>query len=490
MAPDRRLLIPLQPYATKTATPKTWAPADLNLTGGRYYSDPANVPSGSEDYREDVYGGPPSKYFDPDLTSNGAGTSGDPYQISQLSSSTVSAGDIVGALPGSRRLPDTGSSETPAFNPNVNGTLMSRITYVGQKDPGSMANPLTDATRTEIGHLGSGHQSGCPQYRPNDYTTLDSIVHQYANGPWLSDRGCVYMDEAIGARLIRMHFEGTTLPDLPSNFCAIWNDDSDDLVVQDCTFRTLFANNTSANCSFIILYAAKNYDISNNHFEDGNAALYVKGAPADVYNYGSYRRNRLLDLNKGWKMQALHASNISEFSQNLITGIVFDGITFGEGNVGDCRNLILRNNTLVLASSDSAAYHSDDAPRTGTGWQNGDNIIQLSGGNGHFVNLSSSTNTLTRWRNNLYYRASGTQRWTKGSTWNSIVDMQSGLQAAGQPADCREENSQHANPLLDGTFHPGVGSPALTMGTAFGYGGAGGEIGCYAGGATVGRRTA
>ncbi len=494
MAPDRRLLIPLTPYATKDAVPKNWGGL-LTSSGGRLYSDASKIGGETGDFQEAVYGGPPSMYAEPGKSSNGDGSLGNPYQYSQLAAN-VSPGDIVGIVPGFEERAGEGADDQPAFDPGVNGGSSTRIAYVGQYDPGTMGNPLTDGNRSQYGHSG-GHTEGtggCPTYgwaAGRDYVTFDSLVANSSDGPFVQDGGALCCIEALAPIMRRMYIRADVGQDpSESNYVALWVTDCTDLEVSDCTITGVYhITEDNTNTCAITLYGAKNYSIFNNDILDSNQAFYSKGE-VNGKNYGSFFRNRIVGGDMFARMQATSDTERSRIYQNLITGLTRDGITFGDAS-GNA-NISIYNNTVVLASSNFSWLHDADAAKTVTALEHFENIIVLEGsGSSVFVGFGgSSTTAWSRFRNNLYYRASGTQRFNwNGSSYNSVANFQTALTSGGMGANAREESSQHANPLLDGNFEPGVGSPALTMGTASGLGGAGGRIGHTAGSPTIGRRS-
>lgn len=500
MAPDRRMLIPLKPYKPRAVlVPQPFDPDNYTLDNGRYYSDPSNIPGGGGeggDYQESVYGGPPSLFWEPDKSTNGDGSSGDPYQYSQLASN-VSAGDVVGLKPGFEEFANTSSDDTPVFDPGVDGTALARIVYVAFKDPGTMVNPLTDNDRTEIGHDGTGTtpSTTCPSmgWNNRDYVTIDSVVLNADNGPFVMDGGAVCAIDAVEPRMYRMWVSAVELAaGTLSNYIAIWNTTTTNLHVADCTFKNFrYTGQTTTNISAITLYSALGYLIENCHFENCNQAVYIKGNTqgGDSYNYGTIRRSRVLDCRAILRGQEMHATEFNDVYQVLATGIEAYGFTINQINAGTGRNLRVHNCTMVMEDAsvfDMFGTLGGDIPLSGISYFENIAVMGASGDNFRFLPTDPG---IVRMRDNLDYRASGTYQYVTqaANDHSGIAAFQTALTGI-MSANAREENSVNANPLLDGDFRPGVGSPALTMGTASGLGGAGGEIGAYGGNPTIGRR--
>jgi hypothetical protein len=480
-APDRRLLFPLR--ATTVRIQRTKAVSGTSLGGG------------NTEYQENVYSGPPSKYWEIGKTSNGAGTAGNPYQYSQLAAN-IAAGDICGFLPGAQQLAIPGDNHTPVFNPGVSGTQFSRIVYVGKYDPGTMGNPLTDGNRSQIGHTGGSTEAN---WRPTigwngiDDVTFDSIVMDSAYGKFIMDAGAIIANDTVRPRAYRLWVQAETLasPVTLSNYCALWNTVSTDLHIADCTFKGFrYTGSTTTNISVFILYSANNFLIENCTIEDCNQALYQKGQQNEAggLNWGIFRRNRIIDCGAFARIQASDATRYTDIYQNLATGIERYGFNLQNAGVGDwCRKLRVHNNTLVF---------DGDGDVFGTGGDSIDsedisyfeNIAQVSASGGYYRWLPTGIG-LTRMRNNDDYRASGSHQYAiNGSAYTGISAYQTALNGITS-ANAREEGSSNANPDLHATtYRPQAGAAALTMGTASGLGGAGGEIGYGGGNPTVGRR--
>ena len=475
-APDRRLMMPM-----------------VNIAGpGSRYTAPA---ASSGAYQEALYG-PPSVFWEPAKASNGDGTEGNPYQYSQLAAN-VSAGHVVGILPGFEALGIPVDNDLPAFNPGVSGTALSRIVYVGKYDPGTMSNPLTDSNRTQIGHSAGATEANWRAsigWNGVDYATFDSIVLDSADGKFPMDTGALIANATLAPRAYRLWVQAEDpSPATLSNYCALWNTISTDLHIADCTFKGFrYTGQTTTNISVFILYSANNFLIENCDIENSNQALYQKGQQSveGGLNYGVFRRNRISDVGAFARIQASHATNYTDIYQNLATGIERYGFNLQIAGEGDwCRKLRVYNNTFVFedaSTEDVFGSGGDDIASDDISYF--ENIARL-GANGSYYRNFPTGISLTRVRNNLDYRPSGSHQYiANGSTYTGISDYQTAL-AGIFSANAREEGSSNANPDLHATtYRPQAGSAALTMGTASGLGGAGGEIGYGGGNPTIGRR--
>lgn len=465
---------------------------NISGPGNRLYVTAAS----GGDFQEGVYG-PPSLYYDPESSTNGDGTLGNPYQYSQLAAN-VSAGDVVGMLPGFGELELSGDFDIPCFDPGVDGTSMSRVVYVGQYDPGTMGNPLTDGNRTQLGHDAGSTEANYRAtigWEQRDYVTFDSIVMDGEDGQPPQDTGFIFCHLATAPRAYRLWVQARTMeaPETLSNYCALWNTISTDLHMADCTLRGFrYTGSTSTNISALVLYSCMNGLFENLDIEDCNQALYVKGDEMGAgLNYLTFRRTRITDCGRIARFQACHATNPVEFYQNLATGIEETGLTLRNAGEGDyARNVYIFNNTFVFADTANGSLLSDgDAAILSENIQYFENIAVAGASFANHRSLGGGEIDFTRCRDNIDYRTSGAYAYSyDGSPYSSIGDYRTALTAV-LPADAREENTINEDPVLDGNFEPDTGSPALDMGTASGLGGAGGPIGHTAGGDPVGRRT-
>jgi hypothetical protein len=487
-----------------------WAPDRRLMMGILIARTSAAVVESSDEYQATLYGGAPSKYWEPGKSSNGNGTAGNPYQYSQLAAN-VAAGDVVGILPGFHEFTAAWGGG-PLFDPGVNGTALSRVVYVGKYDPGTLGNPLTDSNRSEIGHTATtaaAYASYAPLFgwEARDYVTFDSLVGNTEHGRVRMDAGMVWVHDAVSPRMYRMYLRSHTL-DLSeysathengglgylSNYTPVWHRISTDLHFADCTFIgwrcTLGGTEqTTTNISALVLYSLLGGLIENNDITDCNQAFYPKGNETGAgYNYGTIRRNRVRDCGSGMRVQETSTTDNTDFYQNLMTGLSRHAITLRNAGVGGtCHKVRIFNNTFEVTGTDGSIINTGDGNISNGDIEYFENIAVLPADGGSFRDFSGSTMDLVRMRDNCDYRPSGTYSYQINSTtYSGIAAFQAGL--SGQPADARENNSINANPNLHATtFRPTSGAP-LTMGTASGLGGAGGEIGAYGGNPTIGRR--
>jgi hypothetical protein len=493
----------------KTKGKYRWAP-DRRLMMGFLVLRGSSPMETAGDYRETVYGGPPSAYVDPEKTSNGDGTLGNPWQFSQLVAGSASAGDIVGALPGVGTHTTTDDDGTPICYSGTAGSSGSPVVIVTQYNPLSMADPLTDGNRTGVGsnattYLGGTNSNGdaCPLIGlEQNYNIMDGFVLNDAEGLFVIDGGAVhYVGDNCALR--RCYIKGQTRSGIAvSNYIGIWCEGAVNLEISDTTIRGMaWDTNISENTSGVTFYGCTGMTMENMLFFENQNAFFVKGSfPAETtYNSGTIRRCIIRNQRRGCRLQDIESAGRLDVYQMLFYDIGTDVSDYAIAicsatSDANTRNITLRNITSVISLGRNIT--TNDATVSGGGIRIHDNILYMpnnGAGSAEVIGFAGA-NVFERLRNNLYfYAGAATPRWAWNGTQEiTLAGWQDHLTTGGMGATARDEDSALDDPdftdLANDVYTLQVGSPALTMGTSEGIGGAGGEIGYNAGTPEMGPR--
>lgn len=216
----------------RAATRVRWAyPAVPSLRAQVYAGDrlintheSTQQPAGDFDtteYRQSTYG-PPTHYCDPTKTTNGAGTSGDPWQPSQAMANAV-GGNVVGWLNGQTALlAHSTDTQTPTLNPANSGTAGNRIVHVTRYAAVALANVATNPLRTQLRHDAPGvvstgpsseSGSGASMYGSEfaNYITWDGFYVNVDEAEIASDTGCISIRECTGVHVRNFYVKSKAL---------------------------------------------------------------------------------------------------------------------------------------------------------------------------------------------------------------------------------------------------------------------------------------
>lgn len=329
------------------------------ISGLAIYALPAMAFDPSE-YRQNTYG-PPNHYCDParSLSSNGSGTLGDPWNLTQCQTQPV-AGDVVGLLPGVGTLQATDDDQRIAFQPTHSGTPNSRIVYVTKFAAVALSNVETNPNRTEIRHNGlpetnqQGSGTGGPLYGSNgqSYITYDGLYSDMAQAHIHEDSGLIRVENARGIHVRNFVVKGTA-ERVWSNAVLYRPQGATDTVLSN--FRAYDFTNSSnfgQPSLFCDSYGDENFLIE--HFEISNMGkgIYMKGphptTPPYMYaNYGTIRYGVVKNGISGMRFGFIHDSNFLDVHHVLLYGHSDSGLTFSNELGQYRRNVRLNYMTIV-----------------------------------------------------------------------------------------------------------------------------------------------
>lgn len=401
-------------------------------------------------------------------------------------------------------MPGLGHRLSPAWQPNnAGGDGDARIIHFAEHSGAHLSSPFSNSQRTQLSHDGT---SGNGRRGPilgsfRDYTIFDGFVLNENEGFSIGDDGVFRAGNAdagfFGIGVRNLAIQGATAltgsPGEETNHAALWFEGVDGVVAENVYVTGLrrLGGAGNPNTSALITYGCRNMAMQNWLVEDCDNGIYIKGSAASGtwLNSGYFRRFIVRNVSGvGIKVQDIDASTPMEIGQGLVhdsSFAVLIGAISGGGAEATIRNIRLRN--LTLHASEKTIGVIDNTPYSATNWRIHDNIMLLTSSSGEFVGLAQSTNNHERLDHNLYYNGTSTLRFSKYNAQHvGLSAWRDALTSNGQPVTSRETNSINENPLLDSNYRPQAGSPALTMGSADGIGGTGGEIGAYAGNPTLG----
>ncbi|MDO8355962.1 MAG: hypothetical protein Q7U76_06195 [Nitrospirota bacterium] len=449
------------------------------------------------DYRQNTYG-PPNHYCDPTraLNSNGSGTLGAPWNMSQCATQPV-AGDVVGVLPGiSVRLPTTNSSRIPAFNPTNSGASDRRIVYVTKHAAVALASVETNPLRTELRHDGGapsivngiGVGTGAPMYGANgrNYITFDGFYVDMAQAYVREDSGVIRPESARGIHFRNFVIKGATLT-IASNAVIYRPHAAIDTVLSN--FRTYdFINNstgstTPQNALFSDQYGDQNFLIEHFEIRNTQRGIFLKGtAPAGgAFNYGTIRYGIVSDVSSCYQFNDLDSVNTTTLQYSLCYNTAQSGGVVMSSETSPARNLIIDH--VTVAKVDAASINTEGGIITRN---NGiasnvvitNNIVDNNSGTfGHEVSLGNTLPAIMS--NNAYYKNGGTETYVyNGTQYNSMSSWLAAING-------RDANSQKltSSPFMDranNNFRINAGHALKTASST------GGELGAYGGSQTVG----
>lgn len=403
-------------------------------------------------YRENVYGAPPTYYCDPtrSLASNGDGSEGDPWNLTQAAANAV-AGDIVGLM-------ETGSSgvqmaapnsdQVAAFSPSNSGSSGSPIVFVTKFAAIALDSVETNANRTELRHAGSapgisggvgtGTGGPCVGAYHVDYITYDGLYFDMTTAYISEDSGLFRPEVCTGFKFLNFVVKGATLT-IASNPIMYRPQDATDSLISN--FRAYdFVNDGTGSATpqtalFSDQYGDQNFTIQ--FFEIYNIARgpFVKGSGfvdyGSVLNYGTIQYGIVRDCNQGIRVNgnAVHASNTVQLKYVLIYNYLNGGVVISnEGSPPVVRNVVLDHMTIAEGHADAnqngCVYMKSSAAGT-SGVVLKNNILDVDSGVGANINFGENADTMQTLDYNGYYRGGGAGSWTwNGSSYSALATWQ------------------------------------------------------------------
>lgn len=406
---------------------------------------------------------------------------------------TVTAGGVIGVLPGVHVTASTATRWVPSLAPANSGSSGNPIVICCKYPAARLSTPGVNANRTEIQSTGNIRTGTALEWSVNSAALGVGVGTSYVKfyGFYLDQSDALPRPSngtvlaATGTNHIEFHefyFDcyNNLSPDpgdmtwSEDNFNAIYCEDSDDLVIKNCYFNG--GNGSAAglnhNASAITIYGCKRFLFEHLDFADVNAMIWIKGSNSaggetEPYNDGTVRYCRALTSPaSGITVANVNTSRGVDIYQNLIVNSGFATEMANDGGGGDAIRIF--NNTIVDFAY-SALVVAD--VQTTSAFYN--NICYRSSSssaefvNGDGISMATGVSPLDY---NFYYEAGGAPAWSNnGVVYNSLEAWRT---AMGSP---KETHSSVTDPLFvgSGSYKLQGGSPALTASST------GGPIGCY-----------
>lgn len=466
------------------------------ISGMAIYASPAMAFDPSE-YRQNTYG-QPNHYCDPakSLTSNGAGTLANPWNMSQCASQPV-AGDVVGVLPGvSVPLPSTNSFRIPTFNPTNSGTANNRIVFVTKYAAVALANVATNPNRTELRHNGTAPQangdyeigSGSAMYGAygKSYITYDGFFVDMAQAYPKGDTGVIRVEDATGVHFRNFEIKGTRT-NMQSNPVIYRPQNAVGTVLSN--FRVYDFSNDTTNSTvpqralFSDQYGDQNFLIEHFEIRNTERGIFLKGSAGsgNNLNYGTIRYGVVADVSSCYQFNALSTTNLTTVEYSLCYSTAQGGGVVMSSETTPARNL--RIDHVTVARVDASSMNTEGGIITRSNGIAANVSITNSivdGDNGRFGHAVSLGNTLPATLNyNGYYKNGGSTSYVyNGVQYNSFENWRAAI--SGRDTNSLEFSSSPFVNRAGGDFHIITGHVAKTASST------GGELGAYAGNQTVG----
>lgn len=465
-------------------------------------------PSGVDlsEYRTATYG-TPDYYCDPtrSLASNGTGTSGDSWNMTQCMTNPV-AGDVVGIKAGvSVDLPAPNNDNVAAFSPTHSGTgdaVSQRIVWVTQWPAIALSSVESNGNRTEFRHAGTppgisggvGTGNGGPTIGAyqQDYLTFDGFYIDMAEATISEDSGVIRPEDATGTVFKNFVIKGTATT-CASN-CIIYRpQDARDTLVSN--FRAYdFTNDPTGSATpqaalFSDQYGDQNVIIEHGEIYNTQRGIFFKGSGfsslGDQLNYGTVRYMLMHDLRSCWQFNALSTSQTTTVHYSVCYNVAQDdagdGCLVFSSETSPARYLTADHLTCAKVDSDGINTNGAFIVRS-NGIGSNVSVTNLAldndggGAFGHEVSLMSQLPATLNY--NCYTKNGSTESYVYNSTqYNTFASWQAAI--SGRDANSNEVSSIGFADRTNNDFN-------ITSGTCATASSTGGQVGAYATSETIG----
>lgn len=446
------------------------------------------------DYRQSTYGAP-TRYCNPAraLSSNGAGTLADPWNMTQCAQLPV-AGDIVGLMPGiSVPIQSSGNSRYPAFRPSNSGTASARIIYVTKYPAIALSGVETNANRTEFRHNGGapyitggvGAGTGGPMLGANgtNYVTFDGFYIDMAQAYESEDSGVLHVESATGVQFKNFVIKGARLT-VASNATVYRSTNVVDTVMSN--FRMYdFVNNGTGSATpqeafAVMTYGDRNLLIEHYEIRNIDGGIRLKGtAPAGVnFNYATIRYGIVSGGHSCARFNDLDPTRLTTVEYNICYDQTDSGGIFLTNETSVGRNILIHHNTIARMNSASfntqGGIYSRALGVVGSNVTVRDNVIDINYGSyGHMINYAEQSTLPASQDYNAFTRNGSSISWAFNNVqYNSLAAWQA---ATGRDARSFVMTTSPFTNRAGGVFTIVAGHPAKTGSST------GGEMGAYAG---------
>lgn len=480
----RRRSIKLVPCATKDAEPKQWSGL-MTASGGRLYSDPANVPGGGES------GYTATRYVTADATGSDDGlTPETPWTFAQAVAN-ADGDHKVRVAPGVYSVTPINSAESPSLEIMGSGDAANeagRLVFFAQYP--AAYNRSSPELWSEIRSNNSAVLSAVIGCKGGiDSIVLDGFFIDQSHTMPRPSTGTVYFGpgqsgtESTDIHVRRCLFHNVEQPS-GDNYASIIAKKCTSFTITDCWFQGGAGDGEGDCCT---MYGVHDFIFEHNHMTGTRMGFYAKGSTdsATRWNYGVMRYNYAEDVdNKVWFVSEVHTAQYVDIYQNLAVACC-SALRGDPAGIGPSR-LRCFNNTVVNSIEDPASgfgyghaclYREGAAASTDNAFYN--NIVANLATAGTIallmVEAADPDGSMGLIDYNVYWN-NGSSLYFAGDINDTIPGSAMNL-AAWRTFIDGEANSIDDNPDFvnagTGDYHLQVGSPALTAGNT------GGPCGCY-----------
>lgn len=466
----------------------------------------------SSAYRQNTYGAP-THYCDctRSLSSNGDGSLGDPWNLTQAMQNAV-AGNVVGfPRVGSNTPVQMGAPngvQTAAFNPSNDGTSGSRIVFVTEYAATSLdrATIGSNQNRTELRHAGTAAVAtgqtetgtGGATYGSNnrDYITFDGFYVDMAQAEIKGDSGVIQPRDCTGVHFRNFVIKGTDT-NCQSNAVIYRPHNAVGTILSNFRAYNFHNDPTGSDVPqaglFSDQYGDRDFLIEHFDIDTIDLGIFLKGtAPAGVnFNWGTIQYGIVRNSSSPFRFNDLDATNRTYVKYCLAYNTIGDGVeTAADGIVFDSISTAARNITIeycTIAKVDASDINAEAALKAednglGSGVIIRNNIFDVDSGS--FVHMVKFLSQLPGEMNyNFYYKNGSTESYVyNGTQYNSFAAWVSAVQAVNaalETGSAEGSSSPFVNRATD-DYRISGGHQAKTMSST------GGEIGCYATSETIG----
>lgn len=284
------------------------AQAAIITQAGPRYLPPAT--SGDVTYYWDSL--PADYYVDPEKTTNGAGTLGDPFQPNQVLMANGSGGTAVnpnGAqvifewLPGDLQYTDGRSSSyrAPYWRPYYSGANGAPIIHRAQyKAADPDVNPANYTSISRVGGMGSIIGTGSPGSGISDVYFDGFNIPTWAGSAGVNSEVFMFSNwSATRVKGVRMRLDGGAagaITEPSNNYGAVWFQDHTDCEFADSLVQNIGSTSGTQIWSGLEHYSGLRLLVHNNEFRNirGNA-IFQKGETTFQNQGNRYYKNLIVD---------------------------------------------------------------------------------------------------------------------------------------------------------------------------------------------------
>lgn len=415
--------------------------------------------------------GATTHYVSASATGTGnAGTIGDPWTIAEAMGYNPSgARTVIEFLPGAYAVSGGGLNSPRAGSyPQYSGTESNPIVFKATNPAATSVSDLSTIT------VSSSGQCLC-FYGSPDYVVFDGFKFEPNTGDYTLDDGLSLVSaysasvgDSVGCRIVRCLFDTHGMGSGTSyNWGCIYIQRFPNLEISDNKFQNTTGSG-SENLAAILTYSQHATQIHHNTFVDCARPMFFKGINDTLQNTATVHHNLMTGVYVGFDLGGINQDSNSgwcDFYQNIVVA----DASLSQSYAGVFRNyngtiprwVRMVNNTFVgFKGANSEAWlwtNTCNGASNLSGCEFRNNVYSLGSGVRAFYGGYGTLASLQRitFSNNCYY----------GSTTYLVDHDATGISlATWQSTYSEDADSISSDPLLDGSYKLGTGSPCLDAG--------------------------